>query len=94
MEYLPYLAISITMLGAVWRHAVWLANKFEAIKKDSDIRFDKVLETITEKLEYHERHDDRRFSEISNSIWEVRLQTALGYKANPREGREAKASGE
>lgn len=29
-----------------------------------------------EKLEYHERHDDKRFSEVVNSLWEIRLRNA------------------
>lgn len=94
MDYLSALAIAITVIGAVWGHAIWLSSQFLRITKDFDSKFEKFLETIVEKLEYHERHDDRRFSEISNSIWEIRLQTALGSKqVVAREGRETEKGG-
>lgn len=77
MEYLPTLAIGVTVISAVWGHAIWLSNRFAYIQKIMDVKFESLLEKITEKLEYHERHDDRRFGEISNALWEVRLQNAL-----------------
>ena len=32
---------------------------------------------MIEKLEYHEQHDDKRFSEITNGLWEIRLNQAV-----------------
>lgn len=73
MEYLPVIAISVTIISAVWGHALWLGGQFKQV----DEKFAKILSTITDKLEYHERHDDNRFSQITDGIWELRLQTAL-----------------
>lgn len=36
----------------------------------------KIKESLIEKLEYHERHDDKRFSDIVDDIWELRLRHA------------------
>ncbi len=37
---------------------------------------DQLEKNFLEKLEYHERHDDKRFSDIVNSLWELRLRNA------------------
>jgi hypothetical protein len=76
-QYVPIIAISVTIISAVWSLALWLGNQFKGVYKAIDAKFDKILDTITNKLEYHERHDDQRFGHINDSIWEVRLQQAL-----------------
>jgi hypothetical protein len=103
MEYIPATALALTFVGAVWGHALWLSNRFHSIYKAIDLKFDKLLESITDKLEYHERHDDQRFGHISDSIWEMRLQQAIQngailakekqINANERAGRETISSG-
>jgi hypothetical protein len=35
-----------------------------------------VTKTIMEKLEYHEKHDDDRFHEISDRIWGLEVRNA------------------
>lgn len=91
MDYLSALALALTVVGTVWGHAIWLSGRFQGISKDFDLKFEKFLQTITEKLEYHERHDDQRFGHISDSIWEMRLQNALNIHGpsqdNPRKSR-------
>lgn len=77
MDYVPVIAISVTIISAVWGHAIWLSGQFKSVYKAIDMKFDKIVETITNKLEYHERHDDQRFGHINDSIWELRLQQAL-----------------
>jgi hypothetical protein len=77
MEYIPTLAIGVTVISAVWGHAIWLSNRFAYIQKAMDQRFEILMEKLTEKLEYHERHDDKRFGDISNGLWEIRLQNAV-----------------
>jgi hypothetical protein len=74
---IPVIAISVTIISAVWGHALWLSGQFKGVYKAIDQKFDKILDSLSEKLEYHERHDDQRFGHISDSIWEVRLQQAL-----------------
>lgn len=93
MEYQVFAIVS-TIIGAVWGHALYLSNRFSSMGKETDAKFDKILTTITEKIEYHERHDDRRFSEIQNNLWEVRLQNALGHPPlKPRTRRKSEESG-
>jgi hypothetical protein len=96
MDYVPSLAIGLTIVTAVWSHAIWLSGRFAHIQKDTDANLDLILNKITEKLEYHERHDDRRFGDINNGLWEIRLQNALSGRTgqakkaqdpNAREGR-------
>lgn len=36
----------------------------------------KMKDDILNKLEYHERHDDSRFTQISNDLWGLRLRNA------------------
>ena len=74
---IPVIAISVTIISAVWGHALWLSGQFKGVYKAVDVKFDKILDTLTEKLEYHERHDDQRFGHINDGIWELRLQNAL-----------------
>lgn len=31
---------------------------------------------MIEKLEYHEAHDDKRFSQITDAMWTLRLENA------------------
>jgi hypothetical protein len=83
MDYVPTLAIGVTVITAVWSHAIWLSGRFASVQKVMDTKFEAILDKITEKLEYHERHDDRRFGEISNSLWEVRLQNAVSGRFYP-----------
>lgn len=77
MEYIPQIMLGVTILSAVWGHALWLSNRFAGISKEMDIRFERIFGAINEKLEYHERHDDKRFNDITNGLWEIRLQNAL-----------------
>jgi hypothetical protein len=80
MEYFPQIALGVTIITAVWGHAIWLSNRFAGISQEMDKRFEKVLTAITSKLEYHERHDDQRFGDINNGLWEIRLQNALSER--------------
>lgn len=100
---IPVIAISVTIITAVWGHALWLSGQFKSVYSAIDIKFDKILDSISEKLEYHERHDDQRFGHVSDSIWELRLQQALqtgnnilakAKKSTPGAGGETLSSGE
>ena len=60
----------------IWRFAVWLQNQFTSIK-DMVHKCVSELETkIINKIEYHEKHDDHRFSEIHNEIWQLKVLDA------------------
>ena len=101
MEFLPQLALGATIISAVWGHAIWLSTRFSSIQKEIDYKFEKILTTLTSKMEYHERHDDRRFAQISDGLWEIRLQSAMhagnvnvkAKKNTPGDGGEENSSG-
>lgn len=65
-----------SLLGTAVATVLWINKQFSNIKDYVNLKFDKLEETILAKLEYHERHDDTRFSEISNDIWEIRVRNA------------------
>lgn len=75
-EYLPIAALMLTVVGAVWSLAWWLSGQFSSIKSVVFGRIEKLEATLEGKLEYHEKHDDERFNQIRNDIWEMRLKSA------------------
>lgn len=56
--------------------AWWLSTQFKQIRDYILEQNEKTEKLLLEKLEYHERHDDKRFSDIVNSLWEIRLRNA------------------
>lgn len=60
------------LVSTVWWFRSWFASQFSKIYD----RMGAVENNITSKLEYHERHDDQRFQDIHNRVWEVKLQLA------------------
>lgn len=66
------ISIVIAIAGSVWSMAWWLSGNFNALRKD----FMALGKEIIEKLEYHEKHDDVRFNNINNEIWEMKLRNA------------------
>lgn len=64
------------ILGAVWGHSLWLSKQFGLLR---DLIYSKVgalEDVLLSKLEYHERHDDKRFSDLHNELWEMKLRNA------------------
>lgn len=61
-----------TIFAAVWSLAWWLNGHFNNIRKDVYALGKEILD----KLEYHERHDDQRFSQIRDDIWDIRVRNA------------------
>lgn len=66
------ISIIVAISGSVWSMAWWLNGHFNSIRKD----FLLLGKEIIEKLEYHEKHDDQRFADITNSLWEIKLRQA------------------
>jgi hypothetical protein len=66
------LSIIVAISGSVWSMAWWLNGHFNSIRKD----FSSLAKEIIDKLEYHERHDDTRFSQIRDDIWDIRVRNA------------------
>src|SRR5437762_5805937 len=66
------ITIVTTVAGLTW----WLSGQFSIIKS---LMFEKIGSTekiILEKLDYHERHDDDRFSQIREDLSEIRIRNA------------------
>lgn len=64
--------IVVAISGSVWSLAWWLNGHFNSLRKD----FASIAKDIISKLEYHERHDDTRFSQIRDDIWAIRVFNA------------------
>lgn len=75
-----YLGFIVTIVGSVWSLAWWLSGQFSHIRSNMYSAIKEVEKTILEKLEYHERHDDTRFSQIRDDIWNIRVLNAADNK--------------
>lgn len=69
-------AVILTVVGAVWTLAWWLSKKFDDVRKLVQTRHEQLEAFIMTKLEYHEKHDDTRFNQLNEQIWEIRLRNA------------------
>lgn len=77
-------AILATIVGATWSLAWWFSRQFSALRELIHNRVEKLERAVLEKIEYHERHDDDRFSQLNNQIWEIRLRNAAKDKIMDR----------
>lgn len=67
---------AVSIVGGIWYLAEWMNREFS---KNRGLIFDKIEELkdmFISKLEYHERHDDSRFSEIKDDLWAIKLRNA------------------
>ena len=62
----------VALFSAEWVFIIWLSRQFTKVYAKMDELTDKILS----KLEYHERHDDVRFNNLSNDIWAIRVRNA------------------
>jgi hypothetical protein len=67
------LSVLLASLGAQWRLSMWLAKQFTEFRN----MMDDLKTDILDKLEYHERHDDERFSEVRKDLSDIRLKNAV-----------------
>lgn len=79
MDNWTYIGFLASVITAVWTLAFWLNGHFNGIRKE----IVEMSKDIISKLEYHERHDDDRFSNIRDSvlqvrddIWDIRVRNA------------------
>lgn len=68
--------ILITIVGATWSLAWWFSKQFGSLRSLIHSKTEQLEKFILEKLEYHEKHDDDRFSQLGNQIVEIRLRNA------------------
>lgn len=66
----------LTIITAVSTLTWWLSGQFSSVRNLVHAKVDLVEKSILDKLEYHERHDDQRFTTIDNSLWEMKLRNA------------------
>lgn len=59
-----------------WVAAWWLSKKFGEVHDNIDDKVQNLEKNIISKLEYHERHDDTRFSSIDKAVWEIKVRNA------------------
>lgn len=78
-----YISIFLTGIGIVstlvtvgWISASWMNKKFGELTAQIDTQIQKLEDNLIRKLDYHEKHDDDRFSQVRNDIWEIRLRNA------------------
>ena len=72
-EWIPVVTIVVGLISSTWYLAWWFSGKFTAMNKLVYEQIEKVLN----KLEYHEKHDDKRFSDIRDDIWDIRVRKGI-----------------
>jgi len=70
------IALLLTILTSVAGLTWWLSMRFSELRHMVYEQIEKTEKILLDKIEYHERHDDKRFSDISNALWEIRLRNA------------------
>ena len=70
------IALVFTIISSVGSLAWFLHGQIASLKDYVNTQVEKVKQTFIEKLEYHERHDDKRISDLVDDIWELRLRYA------------------
>lgn len=77
------IGLFLTIFASIWSLAWWLSGQFTGIRNLLYSQVEKLNTTFTEKLDYHEKHDDQRFNSISKDIgavrddvWEIRVRNA------------------
>lgn len=72
-----------TVGGAVATSTWFLFRQQMSIKETIYKKFEELKNVFSDKLEYHERHDDQRFENISKDLLEIRItQARQGTKSS------------
>lgn len=73
----------LTVFAAVWSLAWWLSSQFTALRNLIYNEIKSLERNIFEKIEYHEKHDDARFTgvdsrllSIRDDIWDIRVRNS------------------
>lgn len=69
---LNLLGIAVILISGVW----WFQSQFSHIKSYFFSELEKLQINVLNKIEYHERHDDKRFADLRDDVWEIRLRNA------------------
>lgn len=73
---LSLLGFLSVIVGVVWGHSLWLQKQFDSLKELIYAKVNTLEDNLMSKLEYHEKHDDKRFLDLYNRLWEMRLRNA------------------
>lgn len=63
----------------------WLAGQFTSLRAFVELKVNQVEQALSDKIEYHERHDDQRFNDLNNRLWELKLQSIVLDRTNGQE---------
>lgn len=82
-----------TIIGSVWFIQGWLHKQFSSVRGLMFDKLDLMEGSILSKLEYHEKHDDQRFTDmakrfedVNKNLWTIRLRNAtLDARLNKRD---------
>lgn len=85
---LAILALASTVLASVWTLSLWLSRQFSQVKTLVYDKSEQIQTVFAEKLDYHEKHDDQRFSQMTNDLWEIRLSNAARFGFNGKRPKE------
>lgn len=70
------MAVLGSLVAALFTSAIWLSRQFSGVRSLVYDKTEQLKEFIIDKLEYHEKHDDRRFHDLGNDIWAIKLRNA------------------
>lgn len=65
-----------TSVTCVWGLALWINKQNSALKTLIYMKFDEMLG----RLESHEKHDNVRFQDMGNHLWELRLDNEKKFQ--------------
>lgn len=70
------LATMATIVVLAISGTLWFNKQFNATNALVFLKFEELRTLFLSKLDYHEEHDDQRFSQMRNDIWELRVRNA------------------
>src|SRR5688572_17203421 len=74
----------MTAVSTVATITWFMSNQFSKVRHMIYERIQRSEENLLEKIEYHERHDDQRFSDLRNDLWTVKLAVAANTAAREK----------
>lgn len=63
-------------VAGLWTIFLWFNRQLQGLASMVLAKMDKLQEAIITKMEYHERHDDKRFDNVNNELWTIKLRNA------------------
>lgn len=78
-EFLPTLSIIITVVGATGTLSWWLASQFRDVRNLVYNKTEQLQNFLLTKMDAHEKHDDKRFEDLNDDLWDVRIRLAAAH---------------